>query len=50
MFVMVFNLGLQELIILAVLGLLMAGMVAAAVILIVVLSNRAKGRDDSADE
>jgi hypothetical protein len=45
----IFNLGLQEFIILAVIGLLMVGSV-VAVLLVVLLGSRGKRRDDSSGE
>jgi hypothetical protein len=45
----IFNLGLQEFIILAVIGLLMVGSV-VVVLLVVLLGGRGKHRDDSSGE
>jgi hypothetical protein len=46
----IFNLGAQEIIILAVLGFLMLGVLAAAVVLVVVLATRVKDRDEPGGE
>jgi len=48
MFAMTFDLGIEELLILAVLGFLTLGVV-VAVVLTVVLTARGKNRDDSGD-
>jgi hypothetical protein len=45
-----FNLGAQEIIILAVLGFLMLGVLSAAVVLVVVLATRVKNRDEHGGE
>jgi hypothetical protein len=49
MFAMMFDLGIEELIILAVIGLLTLG-VLVAVVLAVILTTRGKSRDDSRDD